>query len=228
MRIGFRAMALVAGLAVGAPALAQTGQGHSHSDQGHSDQGHAHHHNHDDQAAGQVHKGFFDDAQVADRALSDYAGEWQSVYPLLQDGTLDQVMAKKARKGDKTAEEYRDYYMTGYETDVDRIVINGDSVSFHRGDRVVSGEYAADGYEILTYKAGNRGVRFVFEKTAGDADAPQFLQFSDHRIAPAKADHYHLYWGNDRAALLTQLTNWPTYYPAGLSGAEIVAEMMAH
>jgi Zn/Cd-binding protein ZinT len=41
----------------------------------------------------------------------------------------------------------------------------------------VTGHYASDGYGILTYKKGNRGVRFIFAKTGGDADAPGFIQF---------------------------------------------------
>ena len=49
-----------------------------------------------------------------------------------------------------------------------------------------------------------------------------------YRIAPEVSDHYHLYWGDDRAAVLEELTNWPTYYPAGLSADEIVSEMLAH
>ena len=48
------------------------------------------------------------------------------------------------------------------------------------------------------------------------------------KIAPGAADHYHLYWGDDRAGLLEELTNWPTYYPAALSADAIVAEMIAH
>lgn len=32
----------------------------------------------------------------------------------------------------------------------------------------------------------------------------------------------------DRAALLEEVTNWPTYYPAALTADEIVAEMLAH
>jgi len=28
--------------------------------------------------------------------------------------------------------------------------------------------------------------------------------------------------------VLTELTNWPTYYPAALSGGDIVHEMLAH
>lgn len=137
-------------------------------------------------------------------------------------------MAHKAERGDKSAAEYRAYYEAGYRTDVDRIVIAGDRVSFHRGGAVVSGRYASDGRETLTYEKGNRGVRYVFRKVAGDEKAPQFIQFSDHAIAPVKADHYHLYWGEDRAALLEELRHWPTYYPAALNGAQIVAEMLAH
>ena len=188
----------------------------------------AHDHGHDHAPQSQVHKGYFEDAQVADRPLSDWQGDWQSVYPLLLDGTLDPVMAHKAEHGDKTAAEYRAYYDTGYRTDVERIEIHGDTVRFYSGDTVATGEYVADGHEILTYAKGNRGVRFIFRKVSGDAAAPGWFQFSDHKIAPEKADHYHIYMGDDRAKLLEELTNWPTYYPAALTPAQIVAEMQAH
>ena len=36
-----------------------------------------------------VHNGYFEDADVKDRTLSDYVGNWQSVYPFLEDGTFD-------------------------------------------------------------------------------------------------------------------------------------------
>ncbi|MBK3954476.1 zinc ABC transporter substrate-binding protein, partial [Staphylococcus haemolyticus] len=44
-----------------------------------------------------VQNGYFEDSAVKDRTLSDYAGEWQSVYPYLKDGTLDQVFDYKAK-----------------------------------------------------------------------------------------------------------------------------------
>lgn len=185
--------------------------------------GSSHSHDKDD-----VHKGYFDDDQIAGRMLSDWEGAWQSVYPYLADGTLDEVMQHKAEHGDKSAEEYRAYYEAGYETDMDNITIDGSTVSFTENGTTVQGEYASDGYEILTYKKGNRGVRFIFRKTEGDEAAPDYIQFSDHRIAPEKVDHYHLYWGENRAALLEEATNWPTYYPASLSGEDIVHEMLAH
>jgi zinc transport system substrate-binding protein len=187
-----------------------------------------HVHTEPSEAEMQIYKGYFEDSQIQPRALSDWEGDWQSVYPLLTDGTLDPVMAKKAEGGDKTAEEYKAYYDIGYKTDVDRILIAGASVTFHRGATAVTGQYADDGYEILTYEKGNRGVRFIFKKVSGDAEAPAFIQFSDHAIFPVKAGHYHLYWGEDRTALLSELTNWPTYFPAALSAAEVLDEMMAH
>lgn len=192
-------------------------------------QAHGTRHDHaHDHAADDISRGIFDDAQIRDRALSDWAGDWQSVYPRLQDGTLDPVLRHKAEHGPKSLAEYRAEYEAGYRTDVDRIVIEGDRVSFHEGERVQEGTYDYDGREVLTYKAGNRGVRYVFRKVGGDDGAPDVIQFSDHAIAPAPAGHYHLFWGNDRAALLDEVVNWPTYYPSAMSGEEIAKEMMAH
>ncbi len=194
---------------------------HDHAGQDHA--GHAHSH-----GDPRIYQGYFEDAEVADRPLSDYAGDWQSVYPYLQDGTLDPVWAHKAEGGSMSADAYRAEYETGYRTDVERVTIEGDTVTFYRNGKPTGGTYAYDGREILTYKKGNRGVRFVFEKTGGDDDAPQFIQFSDHKIAPEKTDHFHLYWGDDRAALLEEVTNWPTYYPSALDADQIVEEMLAH
>jgi zinc transport system substrate-binding protein len=206
-----------------APALAagkdKTSTAHSHS----------HDHSHGQtEAEKQIYKGYFEDAQVKPRMLSDWEGDWQSVYPYLLNGSLDGIMAEKAAHGDKTAAEYRAYYEIGYKTDVNRITIKGDNVAFYKEGKPTQGTYVSDGQEILTYKKGNRGVRYIFKKTGGDADAPQFIQFSDHTIAPKKAGHYHLYWGNDRKALLDEVTNWPTYYPFQMDGPEIVEEMAAH
>lgn len=222
-----KAAALAVGvvLAFTAPALAQGSSGQSGSSHDHT---HDHAHDHSHEPGKTVYNGYFEDGQIAERLLSDWDGDWQSVYPYLVDGTLDPVMTHKAEHGEQSAEEYRAYYEVGYVTDVDRIVIDGDEVTFHRGENAVTANYAADGYEILTYAKGNRGVRYVFEKRAGDGEAPQFIQFSDHIIAPQKSDHYHLYWGDDRAALLEEVTNWPTYYPLQLGAEEIVSEMLAH
>lgn len=198
---------------------------HDHS----HDHDHEHSHSHDHAHDEDIYAGHFDDSQIEDRSLSDWEGDWQSVYPYLRDGTLDAVFAHKAEQGDgKTAEEYKQYYEIGYRTDVERIVIEGNTVSFFEDGQERSGEYAYDGYEILNYEAGNRGVRYIFALEEGEQDLPAYIQFSDHAIYPTDADHYHLYWGDDREALLEEVTNWPTYYPFRLEGEAIVQEMLAH
>lgn len=200
---------------------------HNHDGHNHSAQGHAHTQSEADK---EIAKGYFEDQQISERPLSDWAGVWQSVYPYLLDGTLAPVMADKAKTGDKSAEDYTAYYDAGYKTDTARIEITAEGrFTFRQSDGTsYGGDYVSDGYEVLTYAKGNRGVRFIFKKAAGDAAAPSYIQFSDHRIAPSVSDHYHLYWGDDRAALLAEVSHWPTYYPAGLSGPQIAAEMMAH
>jgi len=175
-------------------------------------------------------QGYFEDAAVKDRDLSDWEGEWQSVYPYLEDGTLDQVFDYKAKlKKDKTAAEYKEYYAAGYVTNVDDIVIEGDTINFVYDGTDHRTTYAYAGKEILTYEAGNRGVRYLFEATEDVEGAFKYIQFSDHIIEPTKAEHYHIYFGNEsQESLLNEMDNWPTYYPSELTGKEVAQEMMAH
>ncbi len=121
-------------------------------------------HHGEDEESQQIYEGYFEDSQIEDRELSDWEGDWQSVYPYLEAGDLDEVFEHKAEEGDMTAKEYKKYYTVGYETDVNRIIIDEDNVvTFFENGEETSGEYEYDGYEILTYEAGNRGVRFIYE-----------------------------------------------------------------
>lgn len=191
---------------------------------------HSHDHSHAHSEESQkIYDGFFENSQVKDRPLSDWSGDWQSVYPYLQSGELDEVFEDKAFHSDNmTAEKYKEYYTKGYQTEVDRVVIKDDVVTFYKNGEPISGRYTYDGYEILTYEAGNRGVRFVFALAEKVEGLPQFIQFSDHAIFPTDASHYHLYWGDDRSALLEEVENWPTYYPSDMDGHSIAHEMIAH
>ena len=178
-----------------------------------------------------VHKGYFEDSAVKDRTLSDYAGEWQSVYPYLVDGTLDPVFDYKAKIGKKmTKDEYKEYYTKGYKTDIKNINITDTTMEFQKEDGTTAkAEYKYVGYKILTYKKGNRGVRFLFEAVNPVEGAPKYVQFSDHNIAPVKAEHFHIFMGNEsQEKLLEEMDNWPTYYPSNLTGLEIAQEMVAH
>ena len=59
----------------------------------------AHSHGHQmTEAEQKAANGVFEDKDVKDRALSDWDGTWQSVYPFLLDGWLDPVFKQKAQK----------------------------------------------------------------------------------------------------------------------------------
>ena len=128
-----------------------------------------------------------------------------------------------------TKDEYKAYYRKGYETDVTKINITDNTMEFVQGGQSKKFTYKYVGKKILTYKKGNRGVRFLFEATDADAGQFKYVQFSDHNIAPVKAEHFHIFFGGtSQEALFEEMDNWPTYYPDNLSGQEIAQEMLAH
>ncbi|WP_270345478.1 zinc ABC transporter substrate-binding protein AdcA [Enterococcus thailandicus] len=177
-----------------------------------------------------VANGYFKDEAVKDRTLADYAGEWQSLYPLLKEGALDQVFDYKAKLNkDKTAKEYKSYYTAGYKTTVDKMTITDHTIDFVVDGEHHQYEYNYAGYKILNYEKGNRGVRFLFETADKDAGEFKYVQFSDHNIAPVKAEHFHAFFGGEsQQKLFNELTNWSTFYPADLTSQEIAQEMIAH
>ena len=97
------------------------------------------------------------------------------------------------------------------------------------GDQASTATYRYDGYKILTYKSGKKGVRYLFTAEGDSQGAPKHIQFSDHEIGPTKAEHFHIFAGDqDHEKLLEEMENWPTYYPSDLDVYEIIDEMIAH
>lgn len=177
------------------------------------------------------HDGVFEDADVKDRTLADWQGDWQSVYPYLMDGTLDPVFAHKAaEKQDKTEAEYKAYYTTGYQTDIERITIDGDTIAFFKNGKPTAAKYAYEGFRILTYESGKKGVRYQFQSVDSSEGVPKYIQFSDHEIGPVDhAEHFHIFMGNDGFDKLSEeMENWPTYYESSLTGDEILEKMLSH
>lgn len=174
--------------------------------------------------------GVFDNKNVKDRSLSDWDGVWQSVYPYLQNGDLDPVFKKKAeKKMGQTFEQIKEYYRKGYVSDVDTIGIENGVMAFHIRNEESSCKYDYAGYKILTYVSGKKGVRYMFECRDVGSQAPKYVQFSDHTIAPRKSAHFHIFMGDtSQESLLTEMDNWPTYYPFQLSTEQVVDDMLHH
>ena len=181
-----------------------------------SEHEHSHEHNTD-----------FEDADVKDRTLSEWNGSWQSTYPLLLDGSLDEVWEHKAEDDDTmTAEDYKKKYTTAYETDVVTININAPEIEYVTADKSIKADYDYSGFYIRTKDDGSKQVRYKFEKKSGDDSAAKYIVFSDHNIEPSEPEHFHLYCGNDGFdSLVEEGTHFPTYYPASMNADDIVTEM---
>ena len=177
-----------------------------------------------------VQKGYFEDSQVKDRSLENYAGDWKSVYPYLQDGTLDQVFDYKAKLNPTmTAAEYKEYYTKGYQTDIDRIKIDKDSMEFYQKGSSKKYTYKYVGKHILTlssmenvevsclYRSNFMVTKLnIFEVSR--IALPGFKEITNTTIPLLISQE----------ALYDELENWPTYYPSNLSGLEVAQEMLAH
>ena len=133
----------------------------------------------------------FEDDEVQDRSLSDWAGDWQSAYPFVLDGTLEDAFAAMAEKGEMTAEEYRTYYQNGYKTDITNIDIEGDHIEFtYEDSKKVGSNYKYVGYYIQNWSTGTKAAMYRFEAEDKDSGAPVYIEFNDHMIEPAAAAAY--------------------------------------
>nr|WP_302656536.1 ZinT/AdcA family metal-binding protein [uncultured Agathobaculum sp.] len=133
----------------------------------------------------------FEDDEVQDRSLSDWAGDWQSAYPFVLDGTLEDAFAVMAEKGEMTAEEYKTYYQNGYKTDITNIDIEGDHIEFtYEDSKKVGSNYKYVGYYIQNWSTGTKAAMYRFEAEDKDSGAPVYIEFNDHMIEPAAAAAY--------------------------------------
>lgn len=198
------------------------------ADSSHSHEEHDHHHHH---AINVKTTDDFVDSDVKDRPLSNWQGNWQSIYDYLIAGDLDLAFEKKAKAQQKSFADIKNYYNAGYQTDIDMITIdkNEDIHFFKQNQWLASCHYIYDGFKILTYESGNRGVRYLFHCEDKNSAAPQFVQFSDHIIEPHASSHFHLFLNNESHEQgLTQIHHFPTYYPLSYSSKDIEHDLMHH
>ena len=172
----------------------------------------------------------FEDNEVQDRSLSDWAGDWQSAYPFALDGTLDDAFAAMAEEGEMTADEYKTYYQNGYKTDITNIDIEGDHIEFTYEDgKKVGSDYQYVGYYIQNWSTGTKAAMYRFEAVDRTSVAPVYIEFNDHMIEPAAAEHFHIRMSNESFdAIVDPENSWPTFFPADMTGEEICEHMEGH
>ena len=177
----------------------------------------------------------FEDHEVQDRSLSDWAGSWQSAYPFALDGTLDDAFAAMAEEGEMTADEYKTYYQNGYKTDITNINIEGDHIAFTYEDgKKVGSDYKYIGYYIQNSRrfpgiAPCRSARARFEAVDRTSGAPIYIEFNDHMIESAAAEHFHIRMSNESFdAIVDPEKSWPTFFPADMTGEDLCEHMEGH
>ena len=181
-----------------------------------------HDHNHDEE----IKK---DD--IKDRALSDFAGEWKSLYPYLLSGDLDEYCEHKAEEDEDsstTKDTYLEKYKKSWQCDVNQISINGKKITFtYENGKTASAEYTYAGYQPKLNDDGEiSSVRYQFETS--DSNAPKYVQFNDHGYEPGETEHFHIYFGDDGFdALMDSKTN-PFFVKNSLTADEILEELMGH
>ncbi|OPZ21878.1 MAG: Metal-binding protein ZinT precursor [Firmicutes bacterium ADurb.BinA205] len=172
----------------------------------------------------------FEDDEVQDRPLSDWEGDWQSAYPLVLDGSLDEAWEHKSEDGKMTAEEYKDYYTKGYKSDYSAISIHDDHIKFTDNDgNETESDYEYTGYYIQNWSTGTKAAMYRFEAVDKESGAPVYIEFNDHIIEPDKAEHFHIRMSNESYdAIVDPEGNWPTFFDAALSPEEVCDEVIGH
>ena len=172
----------------------------------------------------------FEDDEVQDRPLSDWEGDWQSAYPLVLDGSLDEAWEHKSEDGSMTAEEYKDYYTKGYKSDYKAISIHDNHIQFTDNDgKVTESDYKYTGYYIQNWSTGTKAAMYRFEAEDHEAGAPIYIEFNDHIIEPEKAEHFHIRMSDESYdAIVDPEGNWPTFFDAALTPDEVCGEVIGH
>ena len=198
------------------------GMEHEHEhEEGEEEHEHEHEHEHEE----------IELEDIQDRPLSDFAGEWKSLQPLLLAGELDAFCEHKAEADEDesaTKETYFAKYAANWACDAVTMKITDDTISFtDESGKTISGTYTYAGYiPILADDGDVKSVRYQY--TTSSDGAPKYVQFNDHGYQVGDAEHFHVYFGNDSFdALLTASSN-PYFVAAGLTTAGILQQLMGH
>lgn len=89
------------------------------------------------------------ESEIKDRPLSDFAGDFQSVLPYFEDGTLDEYITEEAEENEKSFDEMKQEFLEKRKSDYNTLSIEGNSVSFHTPSGTVSAEYEYHGFQTV-------------------------------------------------------------------------------
>lgn len=167
---------------------------------------------------------------IQDRELTDFAGNWQSLYPLLEAGDLAEYVEHHAEEHDEPADEVLEELAEKWGCDVTAISIDGAKIDFTYADGTKkSGEYKYAGYSPVLADDGDvKAVLYQYERESGES--PKYVMFNDHGFEPSKAEHFHIFYGDgtDFETTKKDFKYTPYFIPDGLNGEEAVEMLEGH
>ncbi len=168
-----------------------------------------------------------EESDIKDRTLQEFAGEWKSLYPMLNAGELEEYVEHHAEEHGEEQSEVKEELLTKWKCDADKIVIDGDNITFTYADgKTETAAYKYAGYKAVTDEDGDiTGVRYQFETDS--ADAPKYVQFNDHGYEPTdEVAHFHIYFGNESFDALDDFGANPFFVHDELSADEVLEQLM--
>ena len=149
------------------------------------------------------------ESEIKDRPLSDFAGDFQSVLPYFEDGTLDEYITEEAEENEKSGTVSAEYEYQGFQT-----------VKDDDGD-ITSVWYT---FQAKTPDSG-APVYLAFNDHGTGAGSHE----EEHEEHEEEIAHFHLRYGNESVEALMGVENWaPTFYAADAAADEIKEALAGH
>ena len=181
------------------------------------------------------------ESEIKDRPLSDFAGDFQSVLPYFEDGTLDEYITEEAEEHEKSFAEMKQEFLEKGKSDYNTLSIKHNTVSFQTSSETVSAEYEYLGFQPVKDDDGDvTSVWYTFQSKDPASGVPVYLAFNDHGTGAdvheeeheeheEEIAHFHLRYGNENIDALIDEENWaPTFYAANAPSEEIKEAVAGH
>ena len=191
---------------------------------------HGHEHHHESEAHEHEHEHHeITESDIKARSLNEFNGEWQSLYPVLMAGNLEEYVEHQAEEKGKSETEMKAEIAAKWNCGVKLVKIKGSKITFtYDNGKSVSASYSYAGFTPVKDEDGDiTGVRYQFETKS--SKAPKYVMLNDHGHESAeKVEHFHIYFGNDGFDELMSSKINPFFVDASLSAEESLHQLMHH
>ncbi|MCR5188972.1 MAG: zinc ABC transporter substrate-binding protein [Treponema sp.] len=207
----------------------QASEHHHHHHEGEAEEHEHNHEHHEAEAHEHHHDDEITEADIKARKLSEFNGEWQSLYPVLKKGALEEYVHSQAEKKSISEKDSFAEIEAKWNCGVKNIVIKGNKITFiYDNGKKETETYKYAGFATKTNDEGKiSSIRYKFESKG--KKGPKYVMLNDHGHEPADSvAHFHIYFGNKDFDELLNTTSNPFFVASGLNDKECLENLMGH